>query len=400
MEQAEVEDIPDIADIHLAHARIRARVRVTPVINDSGLDEALGCHLYCKCENLQRTGAFKFRGASNAIARLREDGRDGDVATHSSGNHGAALALAARLDGRTAHVVMPENSSRLKIAAVRGYGGQIHFCAPSNEARAAKLQELVAAGMIPIHPYDNADIIAGQGTAALELQQTVPALEQVITPIGGGGLISGKRLFQFFETLLPDQRRPFSLRRSNPVGALKVFASYRGVVPLAAGLAALWLTFHGRTSTAATLFAGSAAALRLEARAGAEVGWGAWLEAAPGLTLWASVPQAWAVGVAPPLDRPLEIGARYGPAAPDGAGGPTLWLARSAPSRGGSPDHDAGVSLAAGPLLVWCSARDRPLRGGVGVTAAARGLRLAAGVESHPDLGETVRVTLGLGGAP
>ncbi len=191
MEQAEVEDIPDIADIHLAHARIRARVRVTPVINDSGLDEALGCHLYCKCENLQRTGAFKFRGASNAIARLREGGRDGDVATHSSGNHGAALALAARLDGRMAHVVMPENSSRLKIAAVRGYGGQIHFCAPSNEARAAKLHELVAAGMIPIHPYDNADIIAGQGTAALELQQAVPALEQVITPIGGGGLISG-----------------------------------------------------------------------------------------------------------------------------------------------------------------------------------------------------------------
>jgi threonine dehydratase len=191
MSQQVVEDIPDIADIHLAHARIRARVRVTPVVNDSGLDEVLGCHLYCKCENLQRTGAFKFRGASNAIARLRESGRDGDVATHSSGNHGAALALAARLDGRTAHVVMPANSSRLKIAAVREYGGQIHFCAPTNEARAAELQKLVAAGMIPLHPYDNADIIAGQGTAALELQQAVPALEQVITPIGGGGLISG-----------------------------------------------------------------------------------------------------------------------------------------------------------------------------------------------------------------
>jgi threonine dehydratase len=161
------------------------------VINDSALDEILGCRLYCKCENLQRTGAFKFRGASNAIARLREDGRDGDVATHSSGNHGAALALAARLDGRAAHVVMPENSSRLKIAAVREYGGQIHFCAPTSEARAAELEKLVAAGMIPIHPYDNGDIIAGQGTAALELAQAVPALEQVITPIGGGGLISG-----------------------------------------------------------------------------------------------------------------------------------------------------------------------------------------------------------------
>jgi threonine dehydratase len=185
------EAIPDIADVHLAQARIRTHVRLTPVINDSALDEILGCRLYCKCENLQRTGAFKFRGASNAIARLRENGRQGDVATHSSGNHGAALALAARLDGRTAHVVMPENSSRMKIEAVRGYGGQIHFCASSSEARAAALEKLVAAGMIPVHPYDNADIIAGQGTAALELEQAVPALEQVITPIGGGGLISG-----------------------------------------------------------------------------------------------------------------------------------------------------------------------------------------------------------------
>ena len=183
--------IPDAADIHLAHARIRSRVRATPVINDPGLDELLGCRLYCKCENLQRTGAFKFRGASNAILRLREDGRNGEVATHSSGNHGAALALAARLDGRTAHVVMPENSSRMKIEAVRGYGGVVHFCAPTNQARADALEELVREGMIPIHPYDDADIIAGQGTAALELEQSVPSLEIVITPVGGGGLISG-----------------------------------------------------------------------------------------------------------------------------------------------------------------------------------------------------------------
>jgi threonine dehydratase len=184
-------NIPDAADIHLAHARIRQRIRQTPVLNDPGLDEILGCRLYCKCENFQRTGAFKFRGASNAMARLREDGRDGDVATHSSGNHGAALALAARLDGRTAHVVMPENSSRVKVEAVRGYGGQVHFCAPNNEARAEQLEQLVRQGMIPVHPYDDADIIAGQGTAALEFEQAIPSLEQVITPIGGGGLISG-----------------------------------------------------------------------------------------------------------------------------------------------------------------------------------------------------------------
>jgi threonine dehydratase len=184
-------DIPDIEDVYLAHARIRETVRPTPVLNDPQLDEALGCKLYAKCENLQRTGAFKFRGASNAIACLRENGTEGAVATHSSGNHGAALALAARLDGRAAHVVMPDNSSAFKIEAVKNYGGQVHFCAPTHESRAAELEKLVQQGMIPIHPYDHADIIAGQGTAALELEQEVPTLEQLITPLGGGGLVSG-----------------------------------------------------------------------------------------------------------------------------------------------------------------------------------------------------------------
>lgn len=184
-------DLPNSADIHLAHARIRHQVRLTPVLNDRGLDEVMGCRVYFKCENLQRTGAFKFRGASNAIACLGEQDLPGDVATHSSGNHGAALALAARLDGRTAHVVMPENSSVMKIESVRHYGGQVHFCSPTNEARAVELEKLVRRGMIAIHPYDDARIIAGQGTAALELEQEVPELEQIITPLGGGGLVSG-----------------------------------------------------------------------------------------------------------------------------------------------------------------------------------------------------------------
>ena len=184
-------DIPDISDIHLAQARTRSLVRKTPVINDPGLDEVLGCRLYCKCENLQRTGAFKFRGASNAIARLQELGVEGDVATHSSGNHGAALALAAKLAGKTAHVVMPDNSSRMKIAAVKGYGGQVHFCEPNHASRAAGLDKLIAEGNTAVHPYDHPDIISGQGTAALELEQEVPSLEQVITPLGGGGLVSG-----------------------------------------------------------------------------------------------------------------------------------------------------------------------------------------------------------------
>lgn len=184
-------DIPDQADIHLARARIQDSVRVTPVLNEPEMDDLLSCRVFCKCENLQRTGAFKFRGASNAIAMLRENGIAGDVATHSSGNHGAALALAARLDARTAHVVMPENSVPIKVDAVRNYGGKVHFCAPTHESREEQFAKLVDEGNIPVHPYDQADIIAGQGTAALELLQTVPGLEMLITPVGGGGLVGG-----------------------------------------------------------------------------------------------------------------------------------------------------------------------------------------------------------------
>lgn len=184
-------DIPDLQDIHLAHARIRGQIRLTPVLNDPGLDQELGCRLYCKCENLQRAGAFKFRGASNAVLMLEEQGIQGNLATHSSGNHGAALALAASLAGRTAHVVMPDNSSTIKVEAVRNFGGQVHFCEATHQSRQEGLDRLTAQGNIAVHPYDNAQIIAGQGTAALELEAEVPGLEQLITPLGGGGLVSG-----------------------------------------------------------------------------------------------------------------------------------------------------------------------------------------------------------------
>lgn len=184
-------DLPDISDIHLARARIHDRTRATPVLNDPGLDRELGCKLFCKCENLQRTGSFKFRGASNAVLRLREERIEGEVATHSSGNHGAALALAARLDGRKAHIVMPRDSVSMKVDSVRRYGGTVHFCDPSHESREQELEKLLVEGVVPVHPYDHPDIIAGQGTAALELLQTEPTLEQIITPLGGGGLVSG-----------------------------------------------------------------------------------------------------------------------------------------------------------------------------------------------------------------
>jgi hypothetical protein len=138
---------------------------------------------------------------------------------------------------------------------------------------------------------------------------------------------------------------------------------------------------------------GSAAASRLEARAGVEVGWGAWLEAARRLRLWAAAPQSWSAGVAPPLDRPLEVGGEFE------CDGLTFWLTRSAPSGGAEADHGAGVALRSEALIAWVSARDRPLRGGVGLAGSARRFFVAAAVESHPELGETVRLSLGLGGA-
>lgn len=212
-----IQDIPDVSDIHLARARIQAQVRQTPVINDPRLDSALGCKLYLKLENLQRMGAFKFRGASNAVLKLNEDGIPGDVATHSSGNHGAALALAASLAGRKAHVVMPENSSRMKMAAVEGFGGQVHLCKPTHESRNAGLEQLVQQGLTAVHPYDNPHIIAGQGTAALELEQEIPTLEQVITPLGGGGLISG--------TAIATRAWGVEVYGVEPVGAADTLAS-------------------------------------------------------------------------------------------------------------------------------------------------------------------------------
>lgn len=191
-------DLPDVTDLHLARARIRHQVKQTPILREPELDEWAGCKLAVKCENFQRTGSFKFRGASNAILCLDEALDDGGpdagkraVATHSSGNHGAALALAAKLSGREAHVVMPEDSVTTKVDAVRRYGGTVHFCEPSHRAREAGLEALIEKGMIPVHPFDRAEIIAGQGTCALELLGEDPRLEVLVVPVGGGGLIGG-----------------------------------------------------------------------------------------------------------------------------------------------------------------------------------------------------------------
>ena len=194
MDNKAADQIPDISDIILAKQRIDRQIRTTPVLSSPQLNEDLGCELWLKCENLQHTGAFKFRGASNAIALLDEEGRPGDVATHSSGNHGAALALAATTRARRAWVVMPENSVKIKVESVRRNGGEVVFCAPNQQAREEGLAKLIAKGCIPVPPYDHAHIICGQGTTVVEMAEQIPGLEIVLAPVGGGGLISGSAI--------------------------------------------------------------------------------------------------------------------------------------------------------------------------------------------------------------
>lgn len=186
MSQLEPEDVVP------ARARIAARIIETPVMRSDALDAQLGCEIFFKCEQLQVTGSFKFRGASHAVSLIDHDCRG--VATHSSGNHGAALARAAHERGLMAHVVMPENAVRFKVDAVRRNGGTVHFCAPTQQAREAGLRAWVEQGFEAIPPYDDDRIIAGQGSCALELIEQVPQLDVIIAPVGGGGLLAGTAL--------------------------------------------------------------------------------------------------------------------------------------------------------------------------------------------------------------
>lgn len=189
------EELPSIQDVIDAAARIRGLASRTPVFTSSTLDGMFRARLFFKCENFQKAGAFKFRGACNAVFSLAEGDAVRGVATHSSGNHGAALALAARLRGIPCRVVMPRNAPDVKKAAVEGYGAGIDYCAPTLEAREAMLENIVArTSAAVVHPYDDALVIAGQGTAALELIDAVPDLDLVLTPIGGGGLTAGTAL--------------------------------------------------------------------------------------------------------------------------------------------------------------------------------------------------------------
>jgi len=184
--------LPFLSDIQAAHSRIKPFIHQTPVMSSQQLNELFKCDLFFKCENFQKTGAFKFRGATNAVLSLTAEGKSRGVVTHSSGNHAAALALAARMNGVTANIVMPDNAPVVKKNAVAGYGAKITFCKPTLQSREETTRMIMEkTGATLVHPYDDFNVICGQGTAALELLEKKIDLEMIIAPIGGGGLMSG-----------------------------------------------------------------------------------------------------------------------------------------------------------------------------------------------------------------
>jgi threonine dehydratase len=186
---------PTIKEIREASELIEPFVHRTPVLTSSSLNKLCKAEIFFKCENFQKTGAFKIRGATTAVFALVEGEASRGVATHSSGNHGAALALAARWRGIKAYVVMPENAPQVKRGAVASYGAEIVFCKPTLEAREEGLSKVVErTGATFIHPYNDYRVISGQGSAALELCEEVPDLDIVMAPVGGGGLVSGTAL--------------------------------------------------------------------------------------------------------------------------------------------------------------------------------------------------------------
>jgi threonine dehydratase len=178
--------------IRAAHQRIRPYIHRTPVLTNSWLNDAGKTSLFFKCENFQKVGAFKARGATNAVFALDDEAALRGVATHSSGNHGAAVARAAKLRGIPAHIVMPTNSAKVKIRAVESYSAQVIFCEPTEESRETKCAEVInKTGAKLIHSFENEHVITGQGTAAMELLEDIPELDVIMCPVGGGGLLSG-----------------------------------------------------------------------------------------------------------------------------------------------------------------------------------------------------------------
>jgi threonine dehydratase len=215
----------DLKAVREAQQRIEGIIRCTPVLTSRLLNDITGASLFFKCENFQKTGAFKFRGATNAVLSLTEEERLKGVATHSSGNHGASLARAAQLIGTRAYIVMPDNAPRVKQEAVRDYGGIIHSCNSTLDARETTLDQVIEKhGCVFIPPYDDNRIIAGQGTVALEISRQVPNTDVVITPVGGGGLLAGVALAT---RALSD---PISIYGAEPAGADDAYRSFKSGV--------------------------------------------------------------------------------------------------------------------------------------------------------------------------
>ena len=182
-------------DIKNAHSQINTHIIKTSVMTSSTIDRMIECSVFFKCENFQRVGAFKFRGALNAVSQLSDSEKKRGVITHSSGNHAQALSLAASIRGIKATIVMPHNSPEVKVEATKGYGADVVFCEPSVESRVSVATELAEKhGYILVHPYNDLNIIAGAGTAALELIQEVGCLDYLFAPVGGGGLLSGSAI--------------------------------------------------------------------------------------------------------------------------------------------------------------------------------------------------------------
>lgn len=211
----------DKAVLTAAAARICNYIHHTPLMSCATIDRICGCEIVFKCENFQKAGAFKSRGAANAVFSLLESGFSGSVATHSSGNHAQALSRVALHAGINAHVVMPENSLISKINATKEYKAQITFCKPTLDARESTLREVMAAtGAVEIHPYDNTDIIAGQATCAMEILDSYKP-DFILAPVGGGGLLSGTAL------AAAHSGQTVKVIGTEPAGAADAFESFR-----------------------------------------------------------------------------------------------------------------------------------------------------------------------------
>ncbi len=221
---------PQFSDIQEAHKRIKSLIHRTPVLSSKSINNILNVELSFKCENFQKVGAFKFRGATNAVRLLSKEEAEKGVTTHSSGNHAAALSLAAKQLGIPAFIVMPENAPEIKKKAVEGYGAKITFCEPTLQAREETLSKVQKeTGSTFIHPYNNFNVICGQGTAAIEFLENVPDLDVIIAPIGGGGLMSGTAISS--KAINPE----IKVYGAEPLNADDAFRSFKKGVLIPAG---------------------------------------------------------------------------------------------------------------------------------------------------------------------